>query len=137
VDQKARNFLIGHDIYVWSPKGLLTGSSSTPGSVLAGYHFERNDYSCGHTRPLSRCASGSQFSRNRVILNEWDLWYFFMPGKSLGISTLWYDASNLRTKTTATGAGEVYQNLKGTSSFKRAGIGGGWTDVILGLRVNF
>jgi len=137
VDQEARNFLIGHDLYVWSPKGLLTGSSSTPGSLLAGYHFERNDYRCGHTRGAAMCAVGAQFSRNRIIVNEWDLWYFFMSGKSLGISTLWYDASNLRTKTTAAGAGSVYQNLKGTSDFKRAGIGGDWVDVILGLRMNF
>jgi hypothetical protein len=136
-DNKARNFLIGHDLFVWSPKGLLTGSSSTPGSVLFGYHFERNNYVCGKGDQCGTSGHLGQFHRNRIILNEWDLWYFFMPGKSLGISWLWYDASNLRTKTTATGAGEVYQNLKGTSDLKRAGIGGDWMDVILGLRVNF
>ena len=29
--------------FVWSPKGFLTGSPTTPGSILVGYHFERND----------------------------------------------------------------------------------------------
>jgi hypothetical protein len=36
-------FLIGHDLCVWSPKGWLTGSALTPGSVLVGTHFERTD----------------------------------------------------------------------------------------------
>ena len=133
VDQKARNFLIGHDLYVWSPKGLLTGSSRTPGSVLAGYHFERNNNSCGHTRDLAPCASGNEFSRNRVIVNEWDLWYFFMSGKSLGISILHYDASNLRS-----GAGQAQATLLNKSPDQtREGRGGDWVDVVLGLRVNF
>jgi hypothetical protein len=133
VDQKARNFLIGHDIFVWSPKGLLTGSTSAPGSVLFGYHFERNNNSCGHTRALVPCAAGNEFSRNRVIVNEWDAWYFFMPGKSLGISWLWYDASNLRS-----GAGNAQATLLDKSPGQTvAGRGGDWLDVILGLRVNF
>jgi hypothetical protein len=133
LDHEARNFLIAHDIFVWSPKGLLTGSPSTPGSVLFGYHFERNDANCGHTRPLAPCAAGGEFSRNRLILNEWDLWYFFMPGKSLGISFLWYDASNLRS-----GAAQAQANLLSKSGLATtAGKGGDWVDVILGLRVNF
>jgi hypothetical protein len=132
-DQKAQNFLVGHDIFVWSPKGALTGSPSAPGSMLFGYHFERNDYSCTRPRPVAMCAIGGEFSRNRVILNEWDLWYFFMPGKSLGISTLWYDASNLRS-----GAGQAQATLLDKSPGQTvAGRGGDWLDVILGLRVNF
>ena len=45
--KKANEFLIGHDLYLWSPKGFLTGSSTTAGSILVGYHFERTDYVVG------------------------------------------------------------------------------------------
>jgi hypothetical protein len=45
--KKARVFLIGHDLFLWSPKGWLTGSSTTTGSILVGYHFERTDMSVG------------------------------------------------------------------------------------------
>ena len=31
------NFLIGHDLYLWSPKGFLTGSATTPGFGACWY----------------------------------------------------------------------------------------------------
>jgi hypothetical protein len=34
--KKSSSFLIGHDLYVWSPKGFLTGSATTPRSILIG-----------------------------------------------------------------------------------------------------
>ena len=133
LDNKARNFLIGHDIFLWSPKGLLTGSASVPGSVLAGYHFERNDYSCGHTATLAMCAAGAEFSRNRIIRNEWDLWYFFMPSKSIGVNWYWYDASNLRS-----GDNQAQANLLGKAGSRTvAGKGGEWLDATISLRINF
>jgi hypothetical protein len=98
--QRAHNFLIGHDLFLWSPKGWLTGSANTPGSVYVGTHFERNDVSCD----VPRCPSGpgapetpSQFHRGTYIITEWDLWYFIAPRMSIGGSLLWYDASNLTT----------------------------------------
>jgi hypothetical protein len=45
--KRAHNFLIGHDLYIWSPKGFLTGSATTPGSILLGTHFERVNMSHG------------------------------------------------------------------------------------------
>ncbi|HMF51989.1 MAG TPA: hypothetical protein VK603_25250, partial [Candidatus Saccharimonadales bacterium] len=39
--KNSNSFLIGHDLFIWSPKGFLTGSSTTPGSILVGTHFER------------------------------------------------------------------------------------------------
>ena len=36
-------FLIGHDLFIWSPKGFLTGDANTPGAILLGTHFERTD----------------------------------------------------------------------------------------------
>ena len=93
VDAKGRDFLIAHDMFLWSPKGFLTGDSTIPGSVLFGTHFERTDVSCGR----SNCATGGEFSRNRILLREWDLWYFLPNRISIGGSVLWYDASNLQS----------------------------------------
>src|SRR5262249_17230111 len=66
-------FLFGHDLYVWSPKGFLTGSAETPGSILFGQHFERTNVFCGGngqsaTQPFS--CTGAQFNRNRILLRE-------------------------------------------------------------------
>ena len=62
-------FLIGHDLFLWSPKGFLTGSANTPGSILVGTHFERTDVSC--TDAL-RCSgiNGGEFHRDRFLLRE-------------------------------------------------------------------
>jgi hypothetical protein len=44
-------FLIGHELFLWSPRGFLTGSANTVGSILVGTHFERTDvYDCGALR---------------------------------------------------------------------------------------
>jgi hypothetical protein len=140
LDGKKRGnmFLIGHDIFLWSPKGFLTGSASTTGSVLFGTHFERTDVSC--TTAL-RCSSinGGQFHRDRILLREWDLYYFVAPRMSIGASLLWYDASNLRNDLNQAG-----QNLgvchrvgaTGTTNC-RSGAGGDWVDGMLNFRYQF
>src|SRR5262249_49393168 len=82
-------WLIGDDLYVWSPKGFLTGSSTTPGSILVGTHFERaqiniNCTGAGNANGTNPNASpGSiqcqqtgigglipQFHRNTILLRE-------------------------------------------------------------------
>jgi hypothetical protein len=150
--KRAHNFLIGHDLFLWSPKGFLTGSATTPGSILVGTHFERNDMSVNcSNRPgggpygITCAATGigghiTQFHRTRVLLREWDLWYFMAPRMSVGINILWYDASNLRN-----GANQAAQNLgickASTQSINntncRPGIGGDWVDVFLNWRYVF
>jgi hypothetical protein len=127
-------FLIGHDLFLWSPKGFLTGSANTTGSVLFGTHFERTDVSC--TTAL-RCSSinGGQFHRNRILLREWDLYYFVAPRMSIGSSLLWYDAANLQT-----GANNAAHNLgvcKAASGACRPGSGGDWFDGMLNFRYQF
>jgi hypothetical protein len=145
--KRAHNFLIGHDLYVWSPKGFLTGSSTTPGSILLGTHFERNDMSvdCNGSSGIPCAATGigghiTQFHRTRVLLREWDIWYVIAPRMNVGINVLWYDASNLRN-----GANQAAQNLgickAGVASINatncRPGIGGDWVDVMLNWRYTF
>src|SRR5574341_1442773 len=117
--KRAHSFLIGHDLFLWSPKGFLTGSATTPGSILIGTHFERVDMSCGDATvsagALKGCtgspkqsstvtSSGAlagpinngEFHRNRILLREWDVWYVIAPRMNMGVNFLWYDAANLR-----------------------------------------
>jgi hypothetical protein len=117
--KRAHNFLIGHDLWVYSPKGFLTGNINTPGSILLGTHFERNDVSCDGCGAIN----GGQFHRDAVLLREWDIWYVLAPRMSVGASWLWYDASNLRTT-----ANQACQNLDLCNGGERPGTGGNWVD---------
>ncbi|HMF49512.1 MAG TPA: hypothetical protein VK603_12760, partial [Candidatus Saccharimonadales bacterium] len=63
-DPSGRVFLIAHDLFIWSPKGWLTGSASTPGSILFGTHFERDSMRCNNCPAIN----GGQFHRERVLL---------------------------------------------------------------------
>jgi hypothetical protein len=152
---KGRVWLFGHDIFLWSPKGFLTGSASQPGSVLFGTHFERVDASC----PPTSCNNGTnpagfglpttaqQFHRNRILLREWDIWYFLMNRMSIGAALLWYDASNIRQASALTGgsgiqsANNVARNLGCNSShqdtLKRPGRGCDWVDFSVTWRYQF
>jgi hypothetical protein len=134
--KRAHNWLIGHDLFLWSPKGFLTGSATTTNSILVGTHFERVDISCENR---VRCATinGGQYHRDRILLREWDIWYFIAPRMSVGLSVLWYDASNLRN-----GANNAAHNLgvcktPVSAATCRSGIGGDWTDVHLNWRYTF
>ena len=147
--KRSHSFLIGHDLFLWSPKGFLTGSSTTTNSILIGTHFERVDMSLGCNGstgiPCSVPAGGvqstrllNQFHRIRVLLREWDLWYFIAPRMSVGASVLWYDSSNLRN-----GRNQAAHNLNVCSTGDinngncRSGIGGDWVDVMLNWRYSF
>ena len=71
-----------NELYLWSPKGLLTGSSRTPGSILAGFSFERGDMDCGSG---ADCLPGAgAASKGHLTKREIDVWYFVRPGLSLG-----------------------------------------------------
>jgi hypothetical protein len=139
--KKGQSFLIGHDLFVWSPKGFLTGSATTPGSILIGTHFERVDMSLGCNGgtgiPCPNLGHLAQFHRNRILLREWDIFYFIAPRMSVGVNVLWYDAANLRN-----GANQAAHNLgicdsPVTAANCRAGIGGDWVDVLLNWRYTF
>jgi len=120
-------FLIAHDLFLWSPKGFLTGSASTPGSILFGTHFERNSMRCNNCPTIN----SGQFHRERVLLREWDLWYFVAPSMSVGVNWIWYDASNLTT-----GNGGAQDQIFNKQN-ARSGAGGDWMNVILNWRYTF
>jgi len=145
----AHSFLIAHDLYVWSPKGWLTGSATEPGSILTGTHFERVDMSldCGQGSGFN-CATGgfggaaatshfAQFHRNRILLREWDLWYVLAPRLNVGVNVLWYDAANLRNGQNGAAHNLGICNTPVTTANCRSGIGGDWVDVFLNLRWYF
>jgi hypothetical protein len=123
--KNAHGFLIGHDLFLWSPKGFLTGSPTTPGSILAGYSWERADLSCD-TCTGGHFSGANGFHRNRIILNQWGIAYFFAPRMSVLANVLWYNASNL-PQTAETNL-DLNHNPKN---------GGKWVDSSLTLRVNF
>ena len=133
---------IGHDLFLWSPKGFLTGSSAEAGSVYFGTHFERNNQECGDRVRACLDASGAainggEYHRSRVLLREWDLWYFLAPRMSVGVSFLWYDASNLRTGRFSAGDNlGIFPRSCRTGTACR-GNGGDWTDVNLNWRYTF
>ena len=126
-DPSGRVFLIAHDLFLWSPKGFLTGSASTPGSILFGTHFERNSMRCNNCPTIN----SGQFHRERVLLREWDLWYFIAPSMSVGVNWIWYDASNLTT-----GNGSAQDQIFNKQN-ARSGAGGDWMNVILNWRYTF
>ena len=184
----AFNWLIGHDLFLWSPKGFLTGSATTPGSILVGFHFERTDVSCTTptvsytstvvptTGPQTRTATlpgcsdvritarqtrtitaggataianeaasfdtndlglaVAAIKRNRVLLREWDIFYFFAPRASVGIQVLWYDAANLPAGT-ASAPGTQFNLGKAKRGFEIPGKGGEWVDTYLNFRWSF
>jgi len=144
--KSANSWLIGHDLFLWSPKGWLTGSSTQAGSVLIGTHFERVNMSCGdNTRTClqsnsagtaTQAINNGEYKRVRVLLREWDLWYFIAPRMSMGVNILWYDSSNLRA-----GANQAARNLgvcgSSPTASCRTGVGGDWLDVMLNWRYSF
>ena len=153
---KGNMFLFGHDLYIWSPKGFLTGDSATAGSILLGTHFERTDVSCKPitptvANPSGFCAVGAQFNRDRILLREWNIWYFLMNRMSVGATVAWYDASNIRqavagatagaTQTNIQAGTNVARNLGCTSSHQktinRPGSDCNWTDVSVTWRYQF
>ncbi len=142
--KRAHDWLIGHDLFLWSPKGWLTGSATQTGSVLVGTHFERTDISssCNDFGALA-CGGPTtllgQFHRNRILLREWDIWYFIAPRMSIGANFLWYDASNLGNRTNQAGyqlgVCDKVGNLGATDC--RRGVGGDWVTVALNWRYTF
>ncbi|HJX11837.1 MAG TPA: hypothetical protein VJ733_15235 [Candidatus Binatia bacterium] len=117
---------ISHELFLWSPKGFLTGSAQTAGSLLMGWNFARADASCG----VPNCANDGEFSRNFITQREWDIWYWIRPGISVGAWYNWWRAANvLEDDQEAIGCKRGGQSVRGKSC--------DWHTVNLGLRVDF
>jgi hypothetical protein len=117
---------IAHELFLWSPKGFLTGSSSTAGSVLVGWQFLRADASCPSNRD---CVPGSSHSSaNHLIERELAAWYFIRPRLSVGTWWNWFSSPNTPT---------TIQEEIGCSSTPKVGKDCNYYQVNLGLRMNF
>jgi len=131
---KANGWNIAHDLWLFSPKGWLTGAPTAPGSILVGTRFERASVDCntGGGRPgqtgSGEC-TGAGFNRNVVLVREWGIYYFLMNRMSVGINWTWYDAKNMPNASRF--------NLGLESDNDRRGKGGKWVDVALNFRVRF
>ena len=98
--KKGSVFLIGHDLYLVESERLVDWFVDDDG-IDPGGHPLRADRcvggcngSTGYLAPATSIVVTS--TGIRILLREWDLWYFIAPRMSVGGSVLWYDASNLR-----------------------------------------
>ncbi len=120
----AKQFEISHQLFVWSPKGFLTGSSKRKGSVLLGYTFNRAD---GYCNPVA-CDNKGQYNNNHIILNQLAAWVFFRSRISAGVIWNHYDAKNIETSE------QEELEIRKTGV---VGKGGDWDNVILAFRWEF
>jgi len=120
-----------NELFLWSPKGFLTGSVNTPNSLLMGWSFERAEAECGRPNcDETATAGGAEFRRNRVLVRELDFSYFFRPSLNLLLGWRWYDASNVPTTS------QVALGCKRNSA-TTPGKDCDWNDVVLRLRWAF
>ncbi|MGH8546161.1 MAG: hypothetical protein ACREX3_21570 [Gammaproteobacteria bacterium] len=117
VSVRHTNWYIGHQLYVWSPKGFLTGSTSTPGSILLGTHFERSDGKCGST-----CNNDDEYNDNHMTMNSVGLYYFIQRGIRVGVHWNHYRADNITAA--------VQEDLD-IRSVGVPGRGGSWDNVFV------
>jgi hypothetical protein len=90
-----RHWGIGNELFIWSPKGAFTGSSSKAGSVLVGYQFGRADASCGKGADCVPGASTS--SGNHLRSHDFSIWYFVTAGMSVGTWWTQFSTPNMPT----------------------------------------
>ena len=121
-----------NDIMVWSPKGFLTGSATTPNTLGMGVSFERTDAKCGFTGATSNCdqATGNTDHRIAIHVMEVDLRYWIRPALFVGWVWKEYDVSNTPT------AGQVATGCKKNSNTV-ANKQCSWDDFVLRFGWNF
>ena len=93
---------VAHELFVWSPKGFLTGSTTTPRSVMFFTGFERDNYraadnglrNCAGGAPgaglnVSPCKSAYAYNANGGF------WYFIRPGLRVGAEYSFYHVNKI------------------------------------------
>jgi hypothetical protein len=91
---EGQGWTIDHQIFLWSPKGFLTGSQTTPNSIMFSWGFERADMNCGRGCDASGGNGSSPFHANTVINRETALWWWIRPSFGLGMWHHWWTSSN-------------------------------------------
>jgi hypothetical protein len=90
---------IDNQIFLWSPKGFLTGSQTTPGSVMFSWGFERGDMSCGRGCDAARVGpAATRFHSNTILNRETAIWYWVQPSFGVGVWHHYWTAKNTPTR---------------------------------------
>ena len=92
-----RGFTFDHQLMLWSPKGFLTGSQTTPNTVMVSFGFERADMNCGSACDAS--PSTGSFHSQTVLNRETALWYWIRPSLGVGMWHHYWTSSNTPYRT--------------------------------------
>jgi len=92
---KASGFEVAQGLFLWSPKGFLTGSRNIKNSVMLAYTFERINYECGGSAFIvGTCidgGTGPKSNRGYMYVNEIALWWWWWRDTRVGA---WVDFYN-------------------------------------------
>jgi len=124
----AKQFEISHQLFVWSPKGFLTGSSSKKGSILVGYTFNRADGYCNPVACDNDSSGTDEFTNNHMYLNQLAVWWFMRSRISAGVIWNHWNAHAIESDK------QEQLEIRKTG---RPGAGGSWDNVILSFRWEF
>jgi hypothetical protein len=114
---EGKGFTVDHQLFLWSPKGLFTGSQTTPHSIMFSVGFERADMDCGAGCDASPEAGA--YHSNTVINREAALWWWIRPSFGLGTWAHWWTAANTPVRT------QVASGCKDNITAAEAGKGAG------------
>src|SRR5262245_20013876 len=147
----AKGVDIGHQVFVWSPKGFFTGSPSTPGSLMLSYNYEHGIMSCGRIGNTDHgsgdggghCenATGSgEFHNQSYVLNQTSLWYWIRPALRVGVWwNYWGFANTPGQSGIAVGcwSGNKAFTRSGANANQRVGNSCWWNSVNLGWQLTW
>jgi len=127
---EGQGWTVDHQFFLWSPKGLFTGSQTTPNSIMFSFGFERADMDCG--RGCDAAPSTGSFHSNTVLNREAALWWWIRP--SLAIGTWWHYWSTANTPVRTQVATGCKDNITEATSGKSASRSCNWHSINTGLR---
>ena len=94
-DVKGRMFKIVHELFIWSPKGFLTGTTSRPGSLMFFTGFERDDYDADNNG-LRNCGPGGSSCESAYAYNfNIGAWYFIQRRLRVGFEFSRYTVNKI------------------------------------------
>jgi hypothetical protein len=92
---KGRMWRIAHELFIWSPKGFLTGSTSRAGTIQLFTGFERNDYHADDNG-LRRCGPGGSSCESAYAYNfNVGAWYYIQRRLRVGIEYSRYTVNKI------------------------------------------
>jgi hypothetical protein len=127
---EGQGWTLDNQIFLFSPKGLFTGSQTTPGSLMLSFGFERADMNCGLGCDAS--PAGGEFHSNTVLNRETALWYWIQPSLGVGVWHHYWTAANTPIRSQV--ALGCKDNITAADSGKGAGRRCSWHTVNTGLR---